>query len=169
MAAWLSGRGIPVTAPEVVVDPGLLGGGEAWQGEVRVEPMTGGSLEADAAYLAGHRRYAWDAPAVQLLMHEELHQVRGVAGYAGWTQAQRDVEEGVVEAVQQDLARSFQVSLPGHAPKEWGYLRMAETSAVRYASAKATHTRWTSPAARAWRLRLLLADDAGRAALLAQA
>src|SRR5262245_17790335 len=37
---------------------------------------------------------------------------------------------------------------------------MAETSAVRCASAKATHTRWTSPAARGRRLCLLLADEA---------
>ena len=113
---------------------------------------------ADAARFSGPLR-TWPADRLVVVLHEVLHQVGMANDLHGGDEM--STEEGAVEAVTHDLrptllrrVRGRDVNVPV-AYRAW-------VTSVRNASARATGTRWTSPAARAWRARLVATPPAAR-------
>jgi hypothetical protein len=108
-----------------------------------------------------------DGESAQLLIHEALHQVTGVARYGRLSPAGRALEEGVVEAVARDLVPAWGREVAGIrlAPASGAY--DAQVRWVRDASAAAARAPWTDPAAAAWRLELLRASPPARRAMTA--
>lgn len=94
----------------------------------------------------------------QLLLHELLHD-----DHAAWTPT--DLEEGIVEAVSQDLYAAWGKAM---GLREWSRADVntssypAQLAAVRKASALATGVPWKSRAARLWRRDLWRADAVTR-------
>jgi hypothetical protein len=121
-----------------------------------------------------NRRWLEDSkPTVRafVLIHEELHQVRGIPGYDGWSQKERAVEEAAVESVTLDLAPRWlrQHSDWSTAPSMYlaESIYRARVLWLRQVSAHATASNWTSVRARSWRVSLLKGDDPTRAEMLA--
>lgn len=100
--------------------------------------------------------------AVHILMHEALHTVRATKSLAHWDQAQRALEEGIVEAVARDETTDYVMARFG-----WFYTYDGSYDAgvrmVRGMSARATGYPWQAAQARQWRKQILIADDEGRA------
>lgn len=182
VAAWLAAQGYPVR-PVPVYLAGTAGGASAQveaDGGVTVAPEqraawnTLGNMVYDPRARRTVRRVTGRGGVVTVTsvtpppnalgsaLHELLHQ-----GFRSrWDQAspaERALEEGVVEAVAQDLmpaaARRFR--LPAAAP---GVVYPDRVRWVREASARATGRPWASYQARVWRRNLLRAAD--RAAIL---
>lgn len=105
--------------------------------------------------------------ALYLAVHETLHSVDPDTGY-GRAGA---LEEGATDAVAHDVLPGLIVRVYGRLP--WWYAPPVaypeEVVLVRASSAAATGSSWRSRAARLWRRQLLLASDADRAAMMADA
>lgn len=106
-----------------------------------------------------------DGESAQLLIHEALHQVTGVARYGRLSPAGRALEEGVVEAVARDLAPAWGRELAGMRLAGAGGAYDAQVRWVRDASAAAARAPWSGPAAAAWRPELLRASPPARRAM----
>jgi len=113
---------------------------------------------ADAAIFATPLR-RWPADRLVVVLHEVLHQVGMANDLKGGDEM--STEEGAVEAVTHDLRPALLRRLQGRDVNVPVAYRSWVTS-VRNASARATGTRWTSPAARAWRARLVATPPAAR-------
>ena len=118
----------------------------------------------DGTYFRVGPRY-WNADVPLTALHENLHQVA-----LGAQLQRRDtwIEEAIVEAVTMDLGPRFIEQATGYVvsrvtpvPDYSNQVRV-----VRQRTAKLTHSKWTSPAARRLRVRLLIAGPELRAALL---
>ncbi len=112
------------------------------------------------AYSAQPRRMAPDR--LVAVLHEVLHQVGFANDLAGGDEM--TTEEGVVEAVTQDLRPVWLKRITRRdrtVPVAYG----SWVSSVRKQSARATRTKWTSKKAARWRVRLLATPPAQRAAL----
>lgn len=115
-------------------------------------------------------------PEVQVLVHEFLHRIQGVAEYTSsfegdpeWA-AGHMAEEGVVEAVAHDVMPSIRRARLGFATSDdAGLYYKDQVVEVRRLSARATGKPWTSYQARVWRRNLLLADFATRTAMMEEA
>lgn len=113
-----------------------------------------------AVYSVSPRQMAPDR--LVAVLHEVLHQVGFANELAGGDEM--TTEEGVVEAVTQDLRPVWLKRITRRdraVPVAYG----SWVSSVRTNSARATRTKWTSKQAARWRIQLLATPPAQRAAL----
>jgi len=150
--ALVSNRVAPIAVPTACL------AGDVPAGSGMAVPGTVYFATADAATFARPLR-SWPADRVVVVLHEVLHQVGMANDLEGGDEM--PTEEGAVEAVTHDLRPVLlrrhigrDVNVPV-AYRSW-------VSAVRTASARATGTRWTTAAARAWRARLVATPPAAR-------
>ena len=144
-AALVSSRIAPIQPPEVCLAPDIPpGSGMATPGTVWFSTQ-------DAA-IFGRSPQEWPPDRHVSMLHEVLHQVGMSRGLEGGDDMA--AEEGSVEAVAHDLRPAWLRKVMGRdRPVPAAY--PAWVASVRRASAAATGTRWTSPAARAWRAQLV--------------
>lgn len=153
-AAWLTGLGIPAQAPQLVVEP--------MQNPDWIAFTQGGVIHAPAGEVAAWGR----GEGVETLLHELAHVASYEAGERPVTPQEVAVEEGVAEAVADDLwipwmrrfaPRGAQVASFSYDPQvEW----------LRGLSAMGCRCDPDSRDARRWRWRFVTGD---RAAMTAEA
>jgi Zn-dependent peptidase ImmA (M78 family) len=107
----------------------------------------------------------------EVLIHELLHLLRDPDEFADLTGPERELEEGAVTAVTEDLLPRFMLARRGVTVITWAsehpygpLMRM-----VRGVSQRATRVRWHNQSAVRWRYRLVKADRDARAAMWARA
>lgn len=150
--AVVNERIAPLDAPAVCL------AGDVPRGSGMATPGTVWFSSADAATFARPAR-TWPADRPMVVLHEVLHQVAMRQGLEDGPDMA--TEEGVVEAVTHDLRPVWLKRVRGQAvPVPVAYPQWVAT--VRRASARATSAPWTSPAARAWRARVLATPPAQR-------
>ena len=144
---YVSERVTPINRPSVCInatmEPDVIG--KAVQGTVYFRLV-------DWSLYAAPRRN-WAVSATATVLHEVLHQIGlgyGLNSETVW------LEEGVVQAVTLDLLPGVmrRMRAPYFSSPYAAY--SDRVSAVRAASTEATGQAWTSPAARRWRLNLLV-------------
>ena len=155
-AAWMASvLHVPVPTRPVVV------GG--------LQPDNVGEADADGVIRLAPA-YANGSPgAVYARQHELDHRPGNAACWGEAGSAERALEEGLADAVAQDL---MPAAMHRFAPQWWGFVLESgyeqEVRNVRYASAAATGRPWRSREARLWRRALWGADCDGRVAMLAR-
>lgn len=131
--------------PEVLV----LAGGQGCAGLAYEDHIL---IDQDTAYDLALGQ-AW---GVHAGLHEMLHSERD--------ESDPSLSEGIVDAVALDLCPSVRARI-WHARGSCGDSSYeSQVAGVRFASARATGTRWHSRAARSWRKALWAMDSEGRAA-----
>jgi hypothetical protein len=101
----------------------------------------------------------WNFIQPELILHEVLHQIRfnnGLQESDTW------LEEGIVEAVTFDLLPTFMHRLRMIPGNKGPVMYPDRVKIVRIASAKAVKKSWVSPAARRWRIKVLISSPAKR-------
>ena len=143
--ALVSSRVAPIPVPDACLAPDIpAGSGMATPGAVWFSTR-------DAEVFARPPRQ-WPPDRHVSMLHEVLHQVGMARGLEGGDDM--PAEEGSAEAVAHDLRPAWLRKVMGRdQPVPVAY--PGWVASVRRASAAATGAAWTSPAARAWRARLL--------------
>lgn len=150
--AFISKRVAPVAMPQVCLDADAPpGSGLCTVGQV-IFPATDASIFEGAAT-------TWAPDRLFIVMHEVIHQIAMNNGLQAGLQLR--VEEGVSEAVAQDLKTEWMRLVRGRDAAV-GLAYRDRVVRVRLASATATHTKWTSRAARRWRFALEATPPASR-------
>lgn len=112
---------------------------------------------------AGAEQGPLTADAAATVLHELLH--RGPV--VGWD-IDPYLEEGITEAVTEDLLPAWSQHFLGYTLHPWevapSYTR--EVTYIRHQSARATGSSWRSRAARLWRRAFYLADRSGRLSMI---
>jgi hypothetical protein len=106
----------------------------------------------------------------EVLIHEYLHSLRDPDEYADLTGPERELEEGAVTAVTEDLLPRFMLARRGVSVIMWEPWATADAYGpwarmVRGVSQRATRVRWHNQAAVRWRYRLVKADRNARAVM----
>lgn len=143
--ALVRSRVAPIPVPDACMSPDIApGSGMATPGAVWFST-------ADADVFARPPRQ-WPPDRHVSMLHEVLHQVGMARGLEGGDDMA--TEEGSAEAVAHDLRPAWLRRVMGR-DQAVPVAYPAWVASVRRASAAATGSRWTSPAARAWRAQLL--------------
>lgn len=166
---WLWRQGFPVPdRPVWVATNGDLPPAPR-HGEVVLAAATRNGPVLNPQVVRAARRDATLLPEV--LIHELLHLLRDPDEFADLTEPERELEEGAVTAVTEDLLPRFMLARRGVTVITWAsdhpygpLMRM-----VRGVSQRATGARWHQRPARHWRYRLVRADRHARAAMWARA
>lgn len=153
--ALVSARVAPVGMPTICMDPSVpAGAGMSTPGVI--------SFAAADAAIYGQAPATWPPDRPVAIIHEVLHQVSMANGLSGSDNMAE--EEGLAEAVSQDLRPVWLRSIRGRdAAVPVAY--RPQVAAVRAASAAATGRVWSSPAAKAWRYKVMATPPAQRPAI----
>lgn len=154
-AATVSSRVAPVAIPRVCLDSSLPAGSGM------STPGVASFAQADTAMFQ-QPVATWSPDRCMVVLHEVLHQVGMANGLQGGDQM--PMEEGLDEAVSQDLRPAWLRAVQGHDTIV-GLAYRPEVSRVRILSARATHRPWTSSAARHWRISIIAMPPAERPAM----